>query len=275
MSNWNIETVADALAYSANNIAVDSNNRAHIVYREFTNRDLKYAVNASVEEYGPDGNDPLYDGDGNGMPDCQEKNVASFHTYGGTNYVTLAAPAGITLQNIEPVGNPSPINTPNGINFPFGFIKFIVADVTPGDAITVELHLPAGTTISNYYKYGPTPLNPMPHWYDFIFDGTTGAIISGNIVTLYLVDGLRGDYDLTVNGVIVEPGAPGLVEVLGDLDDDGDVDGDDRLVLIASLRKCTGDTGFNSDADLDTDGCVTFTDYRQWYIYYKAFLSGS
>jgi hypothetical protein len=60
---------------------------------------------------------------------------------------------------------------------------------------------------------------------------------------------------------------------LGDLDVDGDVDAADRAVLLGTLRKCTGDEGFNPVADLDNDGCVTFMDYRLWYIDYKNYLS--
>ena len=59
-------------------------------------------------------------------------------------------------------------------------------------------------------------------------------------------------------------------EILGDLDGDCDVDGDDRNILRASLRKCEGDSGYNADADYDGDGCITFGDYRIWYSYYKA-----
>ena len=274
LNDWTIETVESGLYYLDNDIAVDADNKPHIVYHEGGNQNIKYATLASNEEHGPDGDNPLYDGDGSGTPDCQEDNVASFHTYDGTEYITLSAPSDTTLQSVEPVDNPSPINTPDGITFPFGFIKFMIADVTPGGAITVELYLPPGTTVSTYYKYGPTPLNPMPHWYEFLYDGTTGAVISGNIITLYLVDGLRGDHDLTVNGVIVEPGAPGVVEIQGDLDGDGDVDGADRNILMASLRQCTGNPAYNPEADFDNDGCVTFLDYRQWYIYYKNFVSG-
>ena len=57
----------------------------------------------------------------------------------------------------------------------------------------------------------------------------------------------------------------------GDLDGDGDVDGDDRSILIGALRKCTGDTGYLSIADYDADGCITGNDYREWYNYYKNF----
>ena len=41
-----------------------------------------------------------------------------------------------------------------------------------------------------------------------MYDGQTGAVINGNIITLHFVDGLRGDEDISVNGSIKEPGGP-------------------------------------------------------------------
>ena len=58
--------------------------------------------------------------------------------------------------------------------------------------------------------YGPTPDNASPHWYEFKFDGQTGAEFSGNNVALHFVDGARGDADLTENGQISDLGAPGI-----------------------------------------------------------------
>ena len=55
------------------------------------------------------------------------------------------------------------------------------------------------------FKYGPTPDNSEAHWYEYLYDGETGAEINGNVVTLHLVDGKRGDSDLVVNGAIVDP----------------------------------------------------------------------
>jgi hypothetical protein len=58
-------------------------------------------------------------------------------------------------------------------------------------------------------------------------------------------------------------------QVPGDLDSDCDVDFDDRAILFASLRHCTGDSNYNPDADYDVDSCITFNDYRIWFGYYQ------
>jgi hypothetical protein len=56
----------------------------------------------------------------------------------------------------------------------------------------------------------------------------------------------------------------------GDLNQDGKIDMADYAVFKASLGKCLGQTGFNPEADYDGDGCVTLSDYRIWYGYYRA-----
>ena len=57
--------------------------------------------------------------------------------------------------------------------------------------VTVTLTLPEGFMATTYYHYGPEPSNPEPHWYEFLFDGRTGATIKGQRILLRLVDGLR------------------------------------------------------------------------------------
>jgi hypothetical protein len=64
------------------------------------------------------------------------------------------------------------------------------------------------TNPNRYYAYGPTPENPTNHWYDFSFDGVTGAEMAGAKIRLHFVDGRRGDHDLTVNNIISHQGAP-------------------------------------------------------------------
>ena len=85
-------------------------------------------------------------------------------------------------------------------------------------------------------------------------------------VTVTDDDGGTGSDTLTVT---VEGGAP---PVCGDLDHDGDVDGDDRNVLRSALNACTGDARFVAEADYDGNGCITYNDYRMWYTCYRDFI---
>jgi uncharacterized repeat protein (TIGR01451 family) len=164
-----------------------------------------------VQEMGPDGTDPNHDGNGDGIPDSQQDNAASLHTFDGQDYVTLATPPGTVLSGVRAMDNPSTGDTPASAEFPVGFFEFSVSGLTPGAATTVTLYLPANQTPTTYYKFGPTPAEPTPHWYHFMHDGQTGAVILDNVVTLHFVDGQRGDDDLVANGEFSDAGAPGLI----------------------------------------------------------------
>jgi cyclophilin family peptidyl-prolyl cis-trans isomerase len=79
----------------------------------------------------------------------------------------------------------------------------------PGRAIT--MYDGAATRPTRYYAYGPTLNDPAPHWYDFSFDGKTGAEIMSDRIILHFVDGKRGDDDLTANNSITHTGAQAVV----------------------------------------------------------------
>jgi hypothetical protein len=164
-------------------------------------------VNAEEKGFYRDDND--YDGNGDGMPDRVQGNVSSFHTIDYLNYVTMTSPTGTLISNCAAEENPSESDSPKNVNFTYGFFKFSVDDVGIGDNTAVTFHLPNGQTLNTYYKYGPTPDKPANHWYEFLYDGQTGAVIDGNVITLYFVDGLRGDDDITANGTITDIGGPG------------------------------------------------------------------
>jgi len=95
-------------------------------------------------------------------------------------------------------------SAPAGMTFPHGLFDFTASGCTPGSTITMTITypgaLPAGT---QYWKYGPTPSNPAPHWY------VLPATITGNSVTFTITDGQLGDDDLAANGTIVDQGGPG------------------------------------------------------------------
>jgi len=51
-----------------------------------------------IEEQGPAGNDPNYDGNDDGVADSLQNNVASLHTNDDRNYVTIESPAGTSIS---------------------------------------------------------------------------------------------------------------------------------------------------------------------------------
>jgi cyclophilin family peptidyl-prolyl cis-trans isomerase len=97
------------------------------------------------------------------------------------------------------------------VNFNDGIFTFTLTGAMPSGRVVTLLY--GDTPAPNhYYAYGPTPDNTTPHWYEFSFDGTTGAEFIGNKILLHFVDGQRGDDDLnSTNGSITHTGAPVLV----------------------------------------------------------------
>ncbi|RLC15861.1 MAG: hypothetical protein DRH93_19305, partial [Deltaproteobacteria bacterium] len=192
---------------------------------------------STAEEQGPDGDNPWYDGNGDGIADCGQANVTSLHTADGSKYITLSSPAGQSLENVSTSSNPSGSDTPDGVLFPFGFFNFTITGFPEGGHTSLTIDLPAGETVNSYWKYGPTPDDPSAHWYEFMYDSNddTGAIISGSQIVLYFVDGQRGDNNLTPDAKIIDPGAPAVMAENADFDGDHDVDGSDLAKLAGDL----------------------------------------
>ena len=159
---------------------------------------------------------PSGDANQDGVLDIQQKHVAALPTTAGAG-VVIASPNGTTLSNVANQDNPSSPDSPPGAMFPVGMVQFDVSLPTASKAlkaallpaapssnrvIQVELWLPASIAPTAYYVYGPTAEVPTNHWYRFDYDGVTGAVITGNRIVLHLVDGSRGDDDLTANNLI-------------------------------------------------------------------------
>ena len=175
-----------------------SNNSSTVITQVYHDEDSD-GIGDQVEDGASNG------GDGDGVPDSEQSNVFSLRNAVDEQYATIRSAAGTNLVDVDVAANPSPADAPDEA-FPAGFFGFGVEGLQTANAITVELFFPPGTIITTYWKYGPTNSDPAPHWYEFTFDGTTGAVINGNRVTLHLVDGQRGDDDLTANGEISDDG---------------------------------------------------------------------
>ena len=140
------------------------------------------------------------DGNADGTQDAEQGEVTSLPDTGGV-YMTLVSVDGLALGDVRSISSPSAGNQPTSVNFDHGFLEFSVLGA-PTSAVTVELTFDGGSVPDGFWCYSGEPGNATEHWFDFAYDSTTGAQFNGNTVTLQLVDGGRGDADLTVNGVI-------------------------------------------------------------------------
>jgi hypothetical protein len=154
-------------------------------------------VNNAVENGAPNGGD----GNNDGTQDSQQNNVTSLPNALDGQYVTIAAPNGTSVANVQAVPVPSAPTPPAGATFPVGLVNFEVHGVSPGGTAAVTLHLPAGSSPNGYFKLHDGA------WLDF----SVNASIASAQVTLTLTDGAVGDDDRAANGTIVDPGGPAVL----------------------------------------------------------------
>jgi Tol biopolymer transport system component len=165
-----------------------------------------------AEEQGPAGDDPLYDGNGDGIPDRWQDNVSARRSADGRHYFHAQLPRADSAIRLLPLDPPDPGLLPPGVVLPFGaFALEAWSAVEPGGDLIVELQFPEGVPFNAYYKYGGLPDDPTPRWYEFMFDGVTGAEIEAHRVRLHFRDGDRGDSDLTPDRNLLDPGGPAQV----------------------------------------------------------------
>jgi parallel beta-helix repeat protein len=169
-------------------------------------------------------------GDGNkdGIPDSQQANVIStpvstsgYVAFNNEPIVTLASSAPLSGVKTRSAKEIPPLNHPYAPVYE-DLLSFLLKTNAPGlkssglrasvsEVFQVELFQSENVNATAYFRYGPTPDNPTNYWYRFDYDGTTGALILTNKIVLYFVDGLRGDDDLTVNGIVVhDAGVPAI-----------------------------------------------------------------
>lgn len=120
---------------------------------------------------------------------------------------TFTSAPGTTLSNVGISAIPAAIVRPAGARFPVGLIGLQVNGIIPGSIAVVSVSLP----------FAPSDVFKLQNgvYADFSPAGTpgalTGAQISGNLVTLFLRDGGRGDTDGVADGKVVDPLGPAIV----------------------------------------------------------------
>lgn len=165
-----------------------------------------------------------------GIQDSQQANVVSLSTFDGdpgkiSTFITLAATSKETRFTFaEGISNPA-LNAPRnpvsrGGQFPFDFLDFRLRPPSSSSSVTLSLLLPdepENPGYNTFWVYGPEPKDRNPHWFEFVYDGNTGAQffdLDGNgksdRILLHYTDNQRGDLDFQ-GGAIASVSAPGVI----------------------------------------------------------------
>jgi len=171
-----------------------------------------------IEDLAPNNGDGNYDN----VKDSEQSNVLSIDT-NNNRYMTMVMAEALSVSNFTVVDYENLISPPENIQTVFDYKLNNLPIVPPGEpnVVDVGLFLHPGNVPSTFYIYGPTRSNTNPHWYEFGWDGFTGAQIYGDViyetpqgvkvnkslVKVVFIDGARGDSDLSVNGRISVNGA--------------------------------------------------------------------
>lgn len=165
-------------------------------------------VPAEVEDAGPNSGDGNFDG----ILDSKQSNVTTLIDFYG-NYVTYVTDSGYRFKNMSTLQH---TDIPPEFAIGSGIFDFTVEGLGAGQSIELGVIMPAGIIPTAYYVYGPTAENTADHWFDFNFDGESGAYIFGDVsftslsgtkytrsvLKMIITDGNNGDTDMTVNGSI-------------------------------------------------------------------------
>jgi hypothetical protein len=146
---------------------------------------------------------PQGDGNGDGIPDAQQAGVVSLLCPSG-QWLTLDTPTNRTLIFTDTRLARPPAETsllPRPYAFHQGFVTLSLRGLADGGTGVIQVLLPTNAQPDTVWAYGPEPGNATPHWYEFLYDGTTGAEIQASSLLLHLVDGSRGDADGLANGI--------------------------------------------------------------------------
>ena len=199
------------------------------------------------------------------VADSAQTNITSFQTISG-DYIFIGIPQGTDFRSTDILGGTFALTTTDlsdinnelaGLTIFQGFFATEISGAFNGNAITLTLTVPANDNPNTFFSYGPTLDNATPHWHEFNFDGETGALINGDVITLHFVDGKRGDADLQSNGIIkVSPG--GSVRKPGDSDGISDT--------IEDNAPNNGDGNDDGVLDSEQSHVTSLTDIRGEYI---------
>ncbi|MEW6759280.1 MAG: Ig-like domain-containing protein [Pseudomonadota bacterium] len=157
----------------------------------------------SVEDNVPGARGVAGDGNGDGIADGAQLNVASLPTIvAGAPYATLEVAPGLSLSAVA--STPAASGLPRNVKMPVGQFDFTIGGVAPGGTAQMSIYVDTAQKVNGYYKK-----DASGNWVNLATSVTT--VGSKTKVTFSLTDGGQYDDDGVVNGSISDPG--GLVTI--------------------------------------------------------------
>ncbi|MCP4592721.1 MAG: M23 family metallopeptidase [bacterium] len=157
------------------------------------------------------------DGNGDGVLDSLQLRVVSVPSAATGAYLTLVAEPPCLPTNMRTlVAGDGEVPADRAFAHPQGLLAFDLVGLggercTTAD-LTLFVHGEEDLSGAEYRKYGPTASHPSPHWHRI--DATIGATLIDDwlvpTVEMSLFDGGTGDGDGIADGVITDPGGPGV-----------------------------------------------------------------
>ena len=157
-------------------------------------------ISASIEDASPNGGDA----NGDGTPDSEQANVASFVNSQTDSYSVLDVPDGCTITSVQIVSETDASSTPDvEYGYPAGLMDFVLNCGTPGFTATItQIHYGVeGDFIVRKYA-------PSSGYFSVdsavVSDETIGGL-PAKVATYQVLDGSSLDLDGEVNGSIEDP----------------------------------------------------------------------
>jgi parallel beta-helix repeat protein/YD repeat-containing protein len=154
-----------------------------------------------------------YDGAGNLL---EKTNLVDVETATGTGSASFGTEegAGATIKDLEAVAESAlPEEGKPNIEFTHGFFSFNITGLAQGQTVNVTIELPADVPVGYlWWKVNTTAGNNT--WYSLPIGDDDGD----NIITIALTDGGAGDDDGAANGIVRDPGGPGGLPPVHNLD---------------------------------------------------------
>ncbi|MCA1247773.1 DUF4214 domain-containing protein, partial [Massilia sp. MS-15] len=144
------------------------------------------------------------DGNGDGIADSTQVNVASLATVGTVGadkrYATIEVAEGLSLTNVS--NSAAPAGLPRNAKMPLGQFDFDIKGLAVGATVQIQMYVDKSLGVNGYYK------QTANGWVNL---ATASIVGDKTMLSFSLTDGGEFDADGIANGVIVDPGGAAII----------------------------------------------------------------